>query len=108
MGFLVKSHLQSYPSPNNINSFWNMGFLLIIVIILQIITGILLALHYTPDINYAYYSVMHIIREVYYGWCLRYIHSNGASFVFALLFIHIGRGAPRALVKIIHSKNKSS
>merc|ERR1712212_505679 len=92
MGFLVKSHLQSYPSPNNINSFWNMGFLLIIVIILQIITGILLALHYTPDINYAYYSVMHIIREVYYGWCLRYIHSNGASFVFALLFIHIGRG----------------
>merc|ERR1711970_1428710 len=58
-----------------------MGFLLIIVIILQIITGILLALHYTPDINY-----------VYYGWCLRYIHSNGASFVFALLFIHIGRG----------------
>merc|ERR1712212_1312302 len=92
MGFLVKSHLQSYPSPNNINSFWNMGFLLIVVIVLQIITGILLALHYTPDINYAYYSVMHIIREVYYGWCLRYIHSNGASFVFALLFIHIGRG----------------
>ena len=55
--FLIKSHLQSYPSPNNINSFWNMGFLLIIIIILQIITGILLALHYTPDINYAYYSV---------------------------------------------------
>ena len=51
--------------------------------------GILLALHYTPDINYSYYS---IIREVYYGWSLRYIHSNGASFLFTVLFIHIGRG----------------
>ena len=90
--FLLKSHLQSYPCPNNINSFWNMGFLLLIIIVLQILTGILLALHYTPDINYAYYSVMHIIRDVYYGWSLRYIHSNGASFVFALLFLHIGRG----------------
>ena len=56
------------------------------------ISGILLALHYIPDINYSYYSVMYIIREVYYGWSLRYIHSNGASFVFIVLFIHIGRG----------------
>ena len=87
--FLIKSHLQSYPCPNNINSFWNIGFLLGISIVLQLITGILLALHYTPDINYSYYS---IIREVYYGWSLRYIHSNGASFVFIVLFIHIGRG----------------
>ena len=60
--------------------------------VLQLITGILLALHYIPDINYSYYSVMYIIREVYYGWSLRYIHSNGASFVFIVLFIHIGRG----------------
>ena len=87
--FIIKSHLQSYPCPININCFWNAGFLLVISIVLQLITGILLALHYTPDINYSYYS---IIREVYYGWSLRYIHSNGASFLFTVLFIHIGRG----------------
>jgi len=86
---MIKSHLQSYPCPININCFWNAGFLLVISIVLQLITGILLALHYTPDINYSYYS---IIREVYYGWSLRYIHSNGASFLFTVLFIHIGRG----------------
>ena len=56
------------------------------------ITGILLSLHYTPHIHYSYYSIMYIIREVYYGWSLRYIHSNGASFLFIVLFIHIGRG----------------
>ena len=87
--YKIKSHLQSYPCPININCFWNAGFLLVISIVLQLITGILLALHYTPDINYSYYS---IIREVYYGWSLRYIHSNGASFLFTVLFIHIGRG----------------
>merc|ERR1712074_179302 len=59
---------------------------------LQLLTGILLSLHYTPHINYSYYSIMYIIREGYYGWSLRYIHSNGASFVFIVLFIHIGRG----------------
>ena len=59
--FIIKSHLQSYPCPININCFWNAGFLLVISIVLQLITGILLALHYTPDINYSYYS---IIREV--------------------------------------------
>ena len=90
--FIIKSHLQSYPCPININCFWNAGFLLVISIVLQLITGILLALHYIPDINYSYYSVMYIIREVYYGWSLRYIHSNGASFLFTVLFIHIGRG----------------
>ena len=63
--FLIKSHLQLYPCPNNINYLWNIGFLLGISIVLQLITGILLALHYIPDINYSYYSVMYIIREVY-------------------------------------------
>ena len=88
---LIKSHLQSYPCPLNINYFWNQGFLLGITIILQILTGILLGLHYTSEINSAYYSVIHIIREIYYGWCLRSLHSCGASFVFLILFIHIGR-----------------
>merc|ERR1712134_176969 len=88
---LIKSHLDSYPCPLNLNTFWNLGFLLGITILLQMITGIFLSLHYTSDIHSAYYSVMHIIREIYYGWSLRFIHSSGASFVFLVLFIHIGR-----------------
>ena len=87
----MKSHLQSYPCPLQINSFWNLGFLLGITIILQIITGIFLGLHYTSDINSAYCSVFFFIREIYYGWCLRYLHSSGASFVFLFLFLHLGR-----------------
>merc|ERR1711976_352741 len=66
-------------------------FLLGITIILQIITGIFLALHYTSDLNSAYSSVFFLIIEVYYGWCLRYFHSSGASFVFLFLFLHLGR-----------------
>jgi len=89
--FLMKSHLQSYPCPIQINFFWNLGFLLAVAIILQIVTGILLALHYTSDLSTAYFSVYFIIREVYYGWLLRYVHSSGASFVFLFTFIHLGR-----------------
>merc|ERR1711907_656000 len=88
---LIKSHLQSYPCPLNINYFSNQGFLLAMTIVLQILTGILLALYYTSEINSAYYSVIHIIREIYYGWCLRYVHSSGASFVFLVLFLHLAR-----------------
>merc|ERR1712113_1269690 len=61
-------------------------------VIIQILTGLFLALHYTSEINTAYYSVFFLIREVYYGWLLRYFHSSGASFVFMFLFIHLGRG----------------
>ena len=92
---IIKSHLQSYPCALQINSYWNIGFLLGITIINQIITGILLTLHYTAagnnNLNSAFYSLYFIIREIYYGWSLRYIHSNGASFIFLLIFIHIGR-----------------
>merc|ERR1711870_77062 len=88
---LVKSHLQSYPCPLQINFFWNFGFLLGIAILLQIVTGIFLALHYTSDLNSAYFSLFFLIREVFYGWCLRYFHSSGASFVFLFLFLHLGR-----------------
>ena len=86
----MKSHLESYPCPLQINSFWNLGFLLGITIILQIITGIFLGLHYTSDLNSAYSSLFFIIREIFYGWCLRYLHSSGASFVFLFLFLHLG------------------
>ena len=88
---LMKSHLQSYPCPLQINYFWNLGFLLGIAIILQIITGIFLGLHYTSDLNSAYSSIFFFIREIFYGWCLRYLHSSGASFVFHFLFLHFGR-----------------
>merc|ERR1712199_4630 len=84
-------HLQSYPCPLQINFFWNLGFLLGVAIMLQIVTGIFLSLYYTSDINSAYFSVFFLIREVYYGWCLRYFHSSGASFVFFFLVLHLGR-----------------
>merc|ERR1712217_216842 len=67
------------------------GFLLGVAIMLQIVTGIFLALHYTSDLNSAYFSLFFLIREVFYGWCLRYFHSSGASFVFLFLFLHLGR-----------------
>merc|ERR1712193_203023 len=77
--------------PLQINFLWNLGFLLGIAIILQIVTGIFLAIHYTSDLNSAYFRLFFLIREVYYGWCLRLFHSCGASFVFLFLFLHLGR-----------------
>merc|ERR1711943_88171 len=64
----------SYPCPLQINFFWNLGFLLAVAIILQIVAGIFLALHYTSDLSSAYFSIFFLIREVYYGWSLRYLH----------------------------------
>merc|ERR1712196_127123 len=89
---VIKSHLVTYPCPGSINSFWNFGFLLGFSIVGQLSTGLLLALYYTSEINSAYFSVFFLIREVYYGWFLRYFHSSGASFVFLFLFVHLGRG----------------
>ena len=69
-----------------------MGFLLFLAVVTQMVSGMLLALHYTSDINHSYYSVMHIVDEVLFGWCLRYMHSSGASSVFGIMHVHIGRG----------------
>ena len=77
---LMKFHLQSYPCPLQINAFWNLGFLLGITIILQVFTGIFLGLHYTSDLNSAYSSLFLFIREILYGWCLRYLHFSGDAF----------------------------
>merc|ERR1711878_124447 len=82
----MKSHLQSYPCPLQINSFWNLGFLLGITIFLQIITGIFLSLHYTSDLNSAYFCLFFLIREIFYGWCLRYLHSSGHHLSFFFYF----------------------
>ena len=87
----MKSHLQPYPCPLQINSFCNLGFLLGITIILQIITGLFLGLHYSSDLNSAYSSLFFFIREFFYVWCLRYLHSSVASFVLLFLLLPHGR-----------------
>nr|QZJ46492.1 cytochrome b [Lophuromys chrysopus] len=80
------------PAPSNISSWWNFGSLLGICLILQIATGLFLAMHYTSDTATAFTSVTHICRDVNYGWLIRYLHANGASMFFICLFLHVGRG----------------
>nr|YP_009870344.1 cytochrome b [Heimyscus fumosus]QKJ82539.1 cytochrome b [Heimyscus fumosus] len=80
------------PAPSNISSWWNFGSLLGICLIIQIITGLFLAMHYTSDTTTAFSSVTHICRDVNYGWLIRYMHANGASMFFICLFLHVGRG----------------
>lgn len=80
------------PAPTNISYLWNFGSLLGVCLVIQIITGILLAMHYCSDINLAFSSVAHITRDVNYGFTLRYLHANGASMFFLCVYIHIGRG----------------
>ncbi|HUN52836.1 MAG TPA: cytochrome b N-terminal domain-containing protein, partial [Candidatus Sulfotelmatobacter sp.] len=81
-----------YPTPKNLNYWWNFGSLAGIVLVIQIITGIVLAMHYTPHVSMAFDSIQHIMRDVNYGWLIRYIHMNGASMFFAIVYIHIFRG----------------
>nr|AAY23227.1 cytochrome b [Dipodomys panamintinus] len=80
------------PTPSNISGWWNFGSLLGLCLIIQIASGLFLAMHYTPDTLTAFSSVTHICRDVNYGWLIRYIHANGASLFFICLYLHIGRG----------------
>nr|AGN56305.1 cytochrome b [Thomomys umbrinus] len=80
------------PTPPNISGWWNFGSLLGMCLVLQIFTGLFLAMHYTSDTLTAFSSVTHICRDVNYGWLIRYMHANGASLFFICLYIHIGRG----------------
>nr|AOY40018.1 cytochrome b [Scolytinae sp. BMNH 1040265]AOY40278.1 cytochrome b [Curculionoidea sp. 2 KM-2015] len=92
---LVKMMNNSFinlPTPSNISSMWNFGSLLGLCLMIQIITGLFLAMHYCPNIELAFNSVAHICRNVNYGWLIRTLHANGASFFFICLYIHIGRG----------------
>ena len=84
--------LVDYPTPKNLNYWWNFGSLAGIFLMIQIITGIVLAMHYTPTVEGAFASIEHIMRDVNYGWLIRYIHMNGASFFFIVVYIHIFRG----------------
>nr|ATX68908.1 cytochrome b [Phataginus tricuspis] len=89
---IINDSFIDLPTPSNISAWWNFGSLLGICLILQIMTGLFLAMHYTADTMTAFSSVTHICRDVNYGWIIRYMHANGASMFFICLFIHIGRG----------------
>nr|ARH54622.1 cytochrome b [Rhizophagus aeneus] len=89
---IMNNSLVDLPTPSNITTLWNFGSLLGLCLIIQILTGVFLAMHYCPNIDFAFNSVAHICRDVNYGWLLRTLHANGASFFFICLYIHIGRG----------------
>ena len=102
---IVDSHLIDYPSPINLSYAWSFGSLAGICLVIQILTGIFLAMHYTPHIDLAFASVEHIMRDVNGGWLMRYMHANGASMFFIVVYCHIFRGlyygsymAPRELL----------
>nr|YP_010287544.1 cytochrome b [Endotricha olivacealis]UKT61875.1 cytochrome b [Endotricha olivacealis] len=89
---IINSSLIDLPTPSNISLLWNFGSLLALCLILQIVTGLFLTMYYTANIELAFYSVNYICRNVNYGWLIRTLHANGASFFFICLYIHIGRG----------------
>jgi ubiquinol-cytochrome c reductase cytochrome b subunit len=89
---ILNNHLIDYPTPTNINYFWGFGLLAGICLVIQIITGILLAMHYTPHVEWAFNSIEHIMRDINNGWLVRYIHANGASVFFIITYVHIARG----------------
>jgi len=102
---LVNSYLIDASQPSNISYLWNFGSLLLLCLVIQIITGVTLAMHYSPNVLEAFNSIEHIMRDVSNGWLIRYLHSNTASAFFFLVYLHIGRGmyygsyrAPRTLV----------
>nr|YP_010564303.1 cytochrome b [Elophila turbata]UYX62313.1 cytochrome b [Elophila turbata] len=89
---IINSSLIDLPSPFNISFMWNFGFLLGLCLITQIITGLFLTMYYTANIELAFYSINYINRNVNYGWLIRTLHANGASFFFICIYLHIGRG----------------
>nr|YP_006504050.1 cytochrome b [Cryptocercus relictus]AFM92550.1 cytochrome b [Cryptocercus relictus] len=89
---IMNNALVDLPTPSNISTWWNFGSLLGICLIMQIMTGLFLAMHYCPNIDNAFSSIVHICRDVNYGWMMRTTHANGASMFFMCIYIHIGRG----------------
>nr|BAJ05949.1 cytochrome b [Lepus brachyurus]BAJ05950.1 cytochrome b [Lepus brachyurus]BAJ05953.1 cytochrome b [Lepus brachyurus]BAJ05975.1 cytochrome b [Lepus brachyurus] len=89
---IVNHSLIDLPAPSNISAWWNFGSLLGLCLLIQILTGLFLAMHYTSDTATAFSSVTHICRDVNYGWLIRYLHANGASMFFICLYMHVGRG----------------
>lgn len=89
---LIRGSFVDFPTPKNLNYWWTFGGIAFFVLVVQIITGIVLVMHYTPHETLAFASVEHIMRDVNYGWLLRYLHANGASMFFIAVYIHIFRG----------------
>lgn len=105
---LAHDSFVDYPTPKNLNYWWTFGGILTFCLVTQIVTGIILAMHYTPHVDHAFNSVEHIMRNVNHGWLIRYIHANGASMFFLAVYIHIFRGmyygsykAPREVLWIL-------
>jgi len=86
---IFNNHLVDYPSPVNVNYFWSIGSIAGICLGIQIISGVFLAMHYVPHVDYAFFSVEHIMRDVNNGWFFRYVHANGASMMFIALYVHL-------------------
>ena len=104
----LANHLTDYPTPKNLNYWWTFGGILTFCLITQIITGLVLAMHYIAHADLAFSSVEHIMRDVNYGWLIRYIHANGASMFFLAVYIHIFRSlfygsykSPREIIWIL-------
>nr|YP_004935395.1 cytochrome b [Fabriciana nerippe]AEB33707.1 cytochrome b [Fabriciana nerippe] len=89
---IMNGSLIDLPSPSNISTWWNFGSLLALCLMIQIITGLFLTMYYSANIDLAFYSVNYICRNVNYGWLIRTLHANGASFFFICIYLHIGRG----------------
>nr|AMA06668.1 cytochrome b [Cryptolaemus montrouzieri]AMA06701.1 cytochrome b [Cryptolaemus montrouzieri] len=100
---IVNNALIDLPTPSNISLLWNFGSLLGLCLMIQIITGLFLAFHYCPNIDLAFNSVSHICRDINYGWMIRTLHANGASFFFICIYIHIGRGMYYGSYNLIHT-----
>ncbi len=104
----TQDHLMSFPTPKNLNYWYAFGGILTVMLVVQLTTGIVLAMHYTPHVDMAFGSVEHIMRDVNYGWLLRYMHANGASMFFIAVYVHMFRGmyygsykAPREILWMI-------
>ena len=105
---LVRSSFVVYPVPRNLNYFWTFGAILAFMLVAQIVTGVVLAMHYVANSTLAFESIEHIMRDVNYGWLIRYLHTNGASMFFLAVYIHMFRGiyygsykAPREVLWIL-------
>ncbi len=88
----MSADFMDFPTPKNLNYWWTFGGILAVCLVIQIVTGIVLAMHYTPHVDLAFASVEHIMRDVNYGWLMRYVHANGASMFFIAVYIHMFRG----------------
>nr|YP_010974591.1 cytochrome b [Pomacea reevei]WNR57044.1 cytochrome b [Pomacea reevei] len=102
---IMNGALIDLPAPANLSIWWNFGSLLGLCLVIQILTGLFLAMHYVPNVELAFSSVIHIVRDVNYGWILRSIHANGASFFFICLYFHVGRGLYYSSYLYMHTWN---